>query len=40
MLKDSLNISEADEMPKESNENISISNNTSQGKKTLFYFLY
>ena len=39
MLKDSLNISEAEEMPKESNENISISDNTSQGKKTFFYFL-
>ena len=39
MLKDSLNISEAEEMPKESNENISISDNTSQGKKNFFYFL-
>ena len=40
MLKDSLNISEEEEIPKENNVNISISNNTSQGKKTLFYFLY
>ncbi len=40
MLKDSLNISEAEEMSKERNDNISISNNTSQSKKTLFYFLY
>jgi len=35
MLKESLNISEAEELSKENNDNTSISNNTSQGKKIL-----
>ena len=35
MLKDSLNISEAEEMSKVHDENISLSNNTSQSKKIL-----
>ena len=35
MLKESLNISEAEELSKENNDNTSISNYTSQGKKIL-----